>query len=262
MTTFQTILTAIEAFTPAQRANVLRKGADRMAATKGHCNYGGSKNASGDECMGRACGEVVGIELGIDPRDWGSAFSLGERVIEAADPERFYPSVPQFNDTNTKATVIDALRKLADKLDPPVEAPKAVKVRKAPAVGTLKHTAGLWRKAAEVIRQFGHCQDGSYGGKARGFCILGARSQAEVDAEDGDSPRNYKGEDCRFVLSNALNGRDGTTSYSDKRTTTKADAIRFCQGVAYMLEHKGSLPAWAIRAKAAREAAITNPVPS
>ncbi len=136
-----------------------------------------------------------------------------------------------------------------------VEADKPKRTEKP---GTVRYLASLWRKAGETIRTMGHCKDGSYGGPGRGFCILGS-----VTPDDPGAWRNeavVKGLDSATIpykLANAVTGKDSVIRYSD--TTTKDNAIRFCKGVAYMLEHGGRLPAWAQRIAAKRNAVTQSP---
>ena len=112
--------------------------------------------------------------------------------------------------------------------------------------GTVRYLASLWRKAGETIRTMGHCKDGSYGAPGRGFCILGSVTPEEPGAwRRVPGGRGLDSADIPYKLANAVTGKDSVIRYSD--TTTKDNAIQFCKGVAYMLEHGGSLPRWAQR---------------
>jgi hypothetical protein len=143
------------------------------------------------------------------------------------------------------------------KPEPVVEAPKPEPLsprgtrsgQPKPLVrGTKRWLADIYRRAAKNLETHGWCQ-GLYSDPASGACCaIGSVHNVCGEKWPGEG---FLGLPDVHGIVKELVGARYLYVYNDTPGRTKAEVVRVLRGIAYMLDHGGRLPPWAVRAREA-----------
>ncbi len=132
---------------------------------------------------------------------------------------------------------------------------KPKKEKKAPAVGSLRWAASVWRQAAKALDSTGWIQGMAGGPEAGGYCAIGVigrhlQETAPISAVIRPAAASNLPSNIAGVILDRPCG--GVSILNDAPGMTKERVQRYMRAVAWSLEHGGRYPIWV------QQLAVTN----